>query len=325
MRKTAIDLFCGGGGASIGLKSAGYDVIAAFDINQKPLDSHAKNFPNTRHFLGDVRVQSFSSYEGITHLHASPPCQAFSNITANSSKPRHESSRELWIEVARAIEECRPETVSIENVPQYTETVEFSQLLSSLHGLGYHTFATKLLASDYGVPQSRRRMFLLAIRTDTLGNYNISHTSTDLFAGRFFCTEFKEAPGPYPVDVLWDLIDEMEPYEVPNWKQKRLKKIGIDPQNCPVGLIRNGQAQLAGRRLFFGAREYCPTLTKNHWHHWDISTGEDYRQVGIRGLARLQGFPDWYRFPKGKFMSGHIIGNSVPPPLMESIMLQLTH
>lgn len=325
MPKTAIDLFAGGGGASLGLEAAGYHVIAAFDNDPKSFNSHVENFDFTDHFLGDIRDQSFVPFQGIDHLHASPPCQAFSSLTATRCRDKHKSSRGLWKEVLRATSETRPKTISIENVPQYQKSPEHIQLILGLHQLGYFTSSQTYISSDHGVAQNRTRLISLAIREDVLDIHNVAHTTSDLFSGRYFHTDFIETPGPYPVDILWDLIPIMKPYALPGWKAEKLRAIGIDPRNCPVGLLRNGQARLGDRRLFFPRHEYCPTITKNHWHHWDLSVGGgEYRQVGVRGLARLQGFPDWYKFPIYKFRGGRIIGNSVTPPLLTNLMKQLT-
>lgn len=326
MSKTAIDLFCGGGGASLGLKAAGYHVVAAFDNDKRAFNSHVENFNSTDHFLGDIRDQSFDPFQGIDHVHASPPCQAFSNLTKSQCKENHQSSRDLFCEVLRAVAETSPKTVSVENVPQYQKSPEHSKLIDGLHRLGYYTFSEMYFSSDYGVPQKRPRLISLAIRKDVLDLYNVSHVFSDLFSGQYFRTDFIKIPGSYPADVLWDLIPTMKIHVLEDWKADRLRKMGIDPQNCPIGLLRNGQARLGDRRLFVPHNEYAPTTSKGHWHHWDLSLGGgEYRQVGVRGLARLQGFPDWYKLPKYKFLGGHIIGNSVTPPLLTNLMEQLTH
>lgn len=321
--KTAIDLFCGGGGASMGLKAAGYHVILAVDNDESVLELHSANFPKTKHYNGDITALDFSGLGCVDHVHASPPCQAFSDMTKSTSLANHESSRGLWRDVARCVSQTKPQTITVENVPKYAQSIEFSSLVASLRRDGYVLFWDTLNASWFGVPQSRERLILFGVRDEISDRLNVDGVSRDLFGNVSLIKTFNKAPTPSPYSAIADLIPTFEDHPLKGWQRAKLIAAGIDPDNAPVCFLRNAQGRLGTRSIYHPPNIPIPTITKLHWHHWDLSLGNGiYKVVPVAGLARLQGFPDWYQFPLQKFRSAWVIGNSVPPPLLAGVLNQ---
>ncbi len=170
---TAVDLFCGAGGASLGLVRAGYDLRLAADIDPACGMTHKANLPGE--FLGaDLRgvdVDKILTTAGVAPgeldlLWGSPPCQGFSIIGA---RVVWDERNNLFREVLRLAREARPRCVVIENVPGLVTLAKGAYLRAILQGLddaGYEAACAELLAAQYGAPQMRWRLIIIAWRRD---------------------------------------------------------------------------------------------------------------------------------------------------------------
>lgn len=175
-----VDLFCGGGGASAGIKLAGFDVDVAVDYLPFAIKAHKANHPNTKHYCEDVRsVNTKEATEGkpVDLLWASPPCTNFSR--AKSDKPRDEESRSMAYVVVDWAREVHPRVIILENVPEFLtwgplgpdsrpcpkrKGEDFRAWIAQLVWLGYEVEWRTLVAADYGAPTTRKRLFLIARR-----------------------------------------------------------------------------------------------------------------------------------------------------------------
>ena len=170
----AIDLFSGAGGLTAGLKSAGFKVIAGVEINKTAAKSYKLNHRKHRMYEQDIRtlnpkdiLTELGLKSGELDLLAGcPPCQGFSTLRTRNKRVSVEDIRnELIFEFLRFVEEMQPKTVMMENVPGLVKDTRMASFLDGLRKLGYivdeHVLAVKDV-SDYGVPQRRRRMILLA-------------------------------------------------------------------------------------------------------------------------------------------------------------------
>lgn len=166
-RLTAVEIFAGGGGLAVGLDRAGFRAVAAIEIERHAAATFKANHPNVQVFRQDVREisgQTLLDLGGgaIDVLAACPPCQGFSSLT---SKYRRDDPRNVLVsEVARLTEEIAPTAVMIENVPGLAGKGRplFDDLVSRLEDNGYICNWSVLQVADYGVPQMRRRLVLLA-------------------------------------------------------------------------------------------------------------------------------------------------------------------
>lgn len=162
----AIDLFSGAGGSSWGARNAGAEIIAGFEVWNVAAKTYKKNFPSARVFQNDLRKFSpdaihtiRSSLGNIDLILASPECTNHSR--AKGAAERSEESKETAFEVIRFAKEFRPTWIVIENVIEFQFWDRYKDLLEDLWHLNYFVKKITLNAKDFGVPQSRERLFLL--------------------------------------------------------------------------------------------------------------------------------------------------------------------
>lgn len=174
-RFTAIDLFAGCGGLSSGLIAAGFDVLAAIEKHPDAARTYSANHPNVKLYEGDIRdvtpkglLRDLALPQGTTVdlIAGCPPCQGFTRLT--ESNGRRDRRNGLVRQFLRFVKTIRPKVCMLENVPGLTTTRKGKRYLNELrHGLeaaGYHISYDVVELADYGVPQFRKRLILLAAR-----------------------------------------------------------------------------------------------------------------------------------------------------------------
>ena len=170
---TAVDLFSGAGGTSLGLQQAGFRVVAAVENNPLAVESYKLNIDGVAVFerdIGQVRTDEVMRRASLgagelSLLAACPPCQGFSAIrTLNGSRRVDDPRNDLLEEVTRFVRALRPLTVMVENVPGLASEVTFEEFLHTLEVLGFASRPEIVDVSRYGVPQRRRRLLVLASR-----------------------------------------------------------------------------------------------------------------------------------------------------------------
>lgn len=161
----AIDLFCGAGGSSWGAQKAGVEIVAAFDLWELAGKNHHANFPNARFYptrLEDVNISEMKKDLGqIDLILASPECTNHS--PAKGNKIRCEESKNTAFQVIRFARELKPRWIVIENVVSMRRWSRYEEFKKELEA-DYQVTEEILDSSDFGVPQSRRRLFLLCDR-----------------------------------------------------------------------------------------------------------------------------------------------------------------
>jgi DNA (cytosine-5)-methyltransferase 1 len=159
-----LDLFCGAGGLSLGLEKAGFEVVAAVDSNHDACETYASIFPGADLHCASTTDLDFAKFRGIDLVAGAPPCQPFS---AGGKRMADQDARDMLPEFLRAVREVRPSAFLMENVyglGQAGTRGYLKQLLGELEGLHYFVSAAVLNAADYGVPQKRRRLFIVGMR-----------------------------------------------------------------------------------------------------------------------------------------------------------------
>lgn len=311
-----IDLFSGPGGLSLGLKRAGYRVIANVEINRDAMDTYASHDSEATHFNEDVRSISFGNYRGLTDLVAGgPPCQPFS---IGGHRKANADSRDMIPEFIRCLQEARPEAFIMENVPGLLlkrTRPYFDSVLVRLSAAGYRLNWAVLNAADYGIPQKRKRLFILGSRKMQL---------------RF----------PAPSHGLGTTLPHVSALEVLG-----NRPVG-EPPNCQVKFAKNPDLRpspYAGHVYNGGGRPIdpngpCHTILassggyKTHWidtqnvapeYHAHLMSGGTPREGFVPGARRLsveecaiiQTFPRGFVF-SGKRSSQYTqVGDAVPPEL----------
>jgi DNA (cytosine-5)-methyltransferase 1 len=168
---SAVDIFAGAGGLTVGLKRAGFNVVAAVELEPNAFATYKANHPEVHGFRQDVRsvsgefLRSFSLDGSVALLAGCPPCQGFSSLTSKYRKAGKKDPRNSLVgEMARMVKEILPEAVMMENVPGLAQKGKrlFNKLLKTLRENGYIVEWDILQVADYGIPQNRRRLVLTA-------------------------------------------------------------------------------------------------------------------------------------------------------------------
>lgn len=318
----AIDLFSGCGGLTQGLKDAGFTVGVAVEIDALAAETYAANHPDVNLFNADIRDISSSEImevcgvaRGELDLLAScPPCQGFSRIRLNNKKERMDDPRNRLIDdVLRLISELQPKTVMMENVPNLARYTRYLNFKRELRKLGYNVVDKVLDVADFGVPQRRKRLVVLASR---LGQ--ISHP-TPVDKRR----TVRDAIATLPADI----VDSDPLHNLGEQRSERIRRLiraipkdgGSRTALSPDLTLKchekqNGFYDVYGRMKW---DDVSPTITggcinpsKGRFLH----PTED-RAITLREAALLQSFPPRYMFSlrRGKYAAAEMIGNALPP------------
>ena len=173
-----IDLFCGAGGSSYGARIAGAEIIAGFDMWNTAIKAYKANFPGAKIFEGDLRKKNPNEIKkkigDIDLILASPECTNHS--LAKGARQRDEESKRTAYEVTRYAKVFRPKWIIIENVVEMALWDGHSTLLDELWDLNYSVQQIKLNAAEFGVPQSRKRLFLVCTNTQKSDIAEFIHT-----------------------------------------------------------------------------------------------------------------------------------------------------
>lgn len=163
----AVDLFCGAGGASLGMEWAGFDLLAGVDYDEQALKTHNENLP------GDVLHRDLKTVRpdivppvAIDYVHGSPPCKGFSN--ANSGRRLDDPRNNLVFRYVKWVRELQPKVATMENVRGMVSITDhfMDRLCGAFRDAGYQVRWRLLNAADYGVPQTPRRIITVAVRED---------------------------------------------------------------------------------------------------------------------------------------------------------------
>jgi DNA (cytosine-5)-methyltransferase 1 len=306
---TCGELFMGGGGAGKGLEAAGFKSLWGIERDPKIAEVARLNFPNTKVFnscAGDINPRSLPY---VDLLWMSPPCQQYSNARRGNLGDHKDKDAGLYC--SSYIAAIDPRWVVLENVPGYSKSPVFEKILQSLIRNGYRYHWLILDAADHGVPQNRKRLIMWAVKNSEPLPY---------------FPESKPKKGWY--QALSDLIPEMQDCELADWQIKRLNELGYLPEKAshsPVLLIPRAGACIKNI-LPTPQNKPCPTIramagVSTHWA--DIVQGSQIKRISQKATARLQTFPDDYKFPESKSLAQQIIGNAVPPLLAKELGLAI--
>lgn len=353
----AVDLFCGAGGLSLGLARAGFTVVAAADSDAAAVRTHEANLGPLA-FCGDLTDPSpfikFMRDRGVRRAElvaGGPPCQPFSR--AGSSKIRSlvsggkreavDRRAELWRSFIEVVEYLKPSIVLLENVPDMARWNDGAVLLGVMQGLreaGYEPEARVLDAFRYGVPQHRARLFIVGSRSrrfawprekrgrptlrDAIGDLpRVAGGSTRLtLAYNGPSTAFQRAARRgVPRDERALIHDHWTRGVRSDDKEAfRLLKPGGTYKDLPQRLQRYRADIFDDKYKRLSWNELSRTITAHIARdgYWYIHPSQ-HRTLSIREAARIQTFPDWFRFAGHPTTQFRQIGNAVPPALAEAV------
>jgi DNA (cytosine-5)-methyltransferase 1 len=355
-RPIGIDLFAGAGGMSLGFEQAGFDIVAAVEIDPIHCATHEYNFPRTTticasvvNLTGDeIRRRAKVTSQDIDVVFGGAPCQGFSLMGKRIfDDPRNQ----LIFHYVRLVKELNPKYCVFENVKGLTlgQHAQFLQeLIATLGEHGYHVLTPYqvLNAADYGVPQNRRRLFLIGIRQGLpLPHYPAPSPER---------VTVWEAIGDLPNSDLFEALHTTDvvsaTWETASSYARRLRGLARDPDNYSYRRnfelhsltcsIRTGHSQVSQDR--FAATPPGKTEPISRFRKLEpgglcntLRAGTDSargahtsprpihpcfpRVITVREAARLHSYPDWFRLHSTKWHGFRQVGNSVPPLLARAV------
>ncbi len=331
-KPTFVDLFSGCGGMSLGFEMAGFQPILAIDNWADALETYQINNPSTPTLEADLmtlRVKAIASkYARPTMIVGGPPCQGFSISGKRDPKdPRNI----LYQNFVKFVEGFLPNYFVMENVPNMASMDGGAILRAAIkefEALGYKVSSKILLASDYGVPQNRRRLFLVGVMTDQ--KFEFPNPVFGVKSPKITCldalsdlTEESLTDGaPYQIPPLTNFQKQIRKgstgiwnHQITNHTPKTVDTIALVPdggnyKDLPEHLRETRRVNIAWTR--YSSAKPSHTIDTGHRHHFHYKFN---RIPTVRESARLQSFPDSFKFFGSRTSQYRQVGNAVPPLL----------
>jgi DNA (cytosine-5)-methyltransferase 1 len=296
---TCLELCAGGGGQALGLEMAGIDHAALVELDKHACATLRLNRPQWDVRQDDLRSFDASSFRGVDLVAAGLPCPPFS---VAGKQLGASDDRNLFPAALRIIAECQPRAILIENVRGFLDAVfdDYRRnLVKQLRQMGYACDWRLLNASDFGVPQLRPRVAIVALRADNFESFS-------------WPLSFK-----LPLTVGQTLYDLMASR---GWKGARLWKeqAGEIAPTIVGGSHKHGGPDLGPTR----ARKAWASLSVDGLGIANEAPAVDFLgmpRLTLRMVARLQGFPDSWQFSGSKTTAYRQVGNAFPPPVAAAL------
>lgn len=317
-----ISLFSGCGGLDLGFKKAGFEILTANEYDKNVWDTYELNHPETKLIKGDIRkINEFEFPDNIDGIIGGPPCQSWSE--AGTLKGIEDDRGKLFYDYIRILKKKKPKFFLAENVSgmlakRHTEAV--NNIVAMLESAGYNVFVNLVNAKDYGVAQERKRVFFIGFRKDLKIDFDFPKGSTREDSKKITLK-----------DIIWDLQYTAVPAAEKNYSNKE----SINNNEYYVGnystifMSRNRvkswneqgyTVQASGRQCQLHPQ--APKMKKVGKNDCRFVEGKEdlYRRMTVREVARVQGFPDDFKFVYNKVDTAYkMIGNAVPVNLAYEI------
>lgn len=300
----SLEICAGAGGQALGLEQAGFSHSALVEFEPAACATLRMNRPTWNVVEGDLRLFSASAYKGVDLLAGGVPCPPFSKA---GKQLGNGDDRDLFPEALRLVDETRPKAVMLENVRGLLDPVfgEYrSSIESNLRKLGYAAQWKLLNASNFGVPQLRPRVVMVALRNEF----------ADAFSWPEPCGKKAATVG----ECLGDLMSERGWRLASRWRE----------------WANDIAPTLVGGSKKHGGPDLGPTRAKRAWAQLcvdgmglaDHAPDPDFvgfPRLTARMAARLQGFPDEWKISGRKTAAYRQVGNAFPPPVAQAVGMQI--
>lgn len=332
-----LDLFCGAGGFSCGFDMCeDFHTEVALDFEPNAVKTFQRNFPEAKCVCGDItsaevkeEIIKEAKARGVNIIIGGPPCQGFSSANRHE-KELSDPRNKLFFEYLSILKEIQPEVFLIENVKEIlTKDNGYAKdrIIEITSELGYEVNVKVLLASDYGVPQDRRRAVFVGIRKDigkkfdfdTMVKSDRKYTVYDAIGDMFYTDKKIENN---LLDKIRDTTEPLQNNIKPVHNEKVIERMKHVPQggnwkDVPEELWdtkRDNRHSSAYRRLNF--KEPSITIDTGHMNYFHPV---EHRTPTVRESARLQSFPDSFIFEGNTGAQLRQVGNAVPPLMSNTI------
>ena len=310
-----ISLFSGCGGLDLGFEKAGFNVVVANEFDKNIWETFKVNHPNTKLIEGDIRnIKEEDLPDNVDGIIGGPPCQSWSE--AGSLKGIDDDRGKLFYEYIRILKNKQPKFFLVENVSgmladRHSEAV--NNILQMFKECGYNVSLTLVNAKNYGVAQERKRVFYIGFRSDLNIDFVFPKGSTEDDNKKITLR-----------DIIWDLKDSA----VPALEKNQHNPDAINNNEyftgsySPIFMSRNRvknwdeqafTVQASGRQCQLHPQ--APKMVKVDKNDCRFVKGKEhlYRRMTIREIARIQGFPDSFKFIYQNTNDAYkMIGNAVP-------------
>lgn len=338
---TFIDLFAGCGGLSLGFEQSGFKGLLAIDFWQDALTTYSHNRQNVTTFCGDLSkispldVRANYNINDVDVIIGGPPCQGFSIAGKRIIEDKRNELYKAFVNFVRVF---KPKAFVMENVPMILSMghgMIREAILSDFSELGYNVTYKVLLASDYGVPQNRRRAVFVGLLNEKKFDFPGPSVETHVTSYEAL-SDLPESSlpngspyidGPFSDYQRKSRIGSEGVYNhditIHNAKTQEIIAMVPDGGNykdLPKELWNTRKVHIAWTRL--NSKKPSFTIDCGHNHHFHYK----YNRVPtVRESARLQSFPDSFIFLGNKGSQLKQVGNAVPPLLAQQIAKQLKH
>ena len=313
MRKfRGVDLFCGAGGSSLGARAAGIKMVGAVDAWDIASATYKDNFPNaevvTTKLHSRTGASLFSSVDEVDLLIASPECTHHS--IARGARPRDEASRRSGWFVLPFVRAYKPRWIVIENVSGMKRWDGFDDLVAELK-VHYHLRMQSLDASDFGVPQTRKRLFILGDRlvmpAKVVGNHSKMFASTIL-----------------DNHAAWRSRLVNDGRLAQNTIARIERGMAVSGPDRDFLVVYYGSDRAGGWQPLDRPMRTLTTLDRFGLVRW-VDGDPTFRMLQVPELRRAMGYPEVARLERGTRRDKvKLLGNGVCPPVMEAVVRSLT-
>lgn len=336
-----LDLFCGAGGLSYGFESAGFNILLGIDNDAKALETFQLNHKGSKAICGDITQITYEEHikpllngKQIDVIIGGPPCQGMS-----LSGPRKfdDPRNKLYLSYIRLVKEIRPKAFVIENVPGLVGLFGGQikdNILEKFSEMGYQVQYKILCSSDYGVPQNRKRVVFVGTK---IGEFEYPAVDSNIVTCSMALSDLPTLENDLGTEVSAYLLPPQNHYQqlmrrqsdivlnhvAANHSEKVKNIIALVPdggnyKDLPEEYRNSRNFHVAWTR--FASNKPAPTIDTGHRHHFHYK----YNRVPtVRECARLQSFPDNFKFLGNKTQQFRQVGNAVPPLMAKAIAEQV--
>ena len=330
-----IDLFCGCGGLSLGFEQAGYNVLLGIDNWEDALVTFRANHRNGETLCADLMrlnpadVSEKIGNQEVDLIIGGPPCQGFS---VAGKRIIDDDRNKLYKSFVKMVGYFKPKAFVLENVPNILtigDGIIKREIIADFEALGYKVVNKVLLASDYGVPQNRRR----AIFVGLLGGEEFEYPRPTIIQRVTTEQALSDLPenslhdgDKYPIKPLSEYQKTIREgskgvynHDITIHTEQTRRIIAMVPdggnyKSLPEELQQTRKVHIAWTRLNSNAPSITIDTGHNHHFHYKYN-----RVPTVRESARLQSFPDTFIFIGGKGSQLRQVGNAVPPLMAKAI------